>query len=200
MSTPDFSADDFARALQRLLPRGRVWNESADSVQMQVLTGLATSLATQSDRALNLLTDAFPEDTIELLSEWEDTLGLPDPCASGTLTIQSRRNQVIARFTNSGGQSASYFIEYAANLGYTVTVENYAPFRVGQSHVGDPLGGEEWHFTWAIDAPLNTITYFRTGSSAVGEALATWQNAVLECELSSLKPAHTYLNFIYSSG
>lgn len=198
MSTPALSTENFASALQALLPRGKVWNTSPDAVQMQVLRGLSAAYATQSESAVGLLADAFPDSTVELLSEWESTLGLPDPCASGTLTVQSRRNQVVARFTNSGGQSAEYFIGFAADLGYTVTVNNYAPFRCGQSSAGDPVGGQEWLFTWAINAPLNTITYFRAGSSAAGESLATWQNAVLECELTTVKPAHTYLNFIYS--
>lgn len=177
-----------------------MWNTSPDSVQMHVLRGLSAAYATQSAASVELLTDAFPKSTVELLPEWESTLGLPDPCASGTLTVQSRRNQVVARFTNSGGQSAQYFIDFAANLGYTVTEHNYAPFRCGQSHAGDPVGGQEWIYTWAINAPLNTITYFRAGSSTAGESLEVWQNAVLECELNTVKPAHTYLNFIYTSG
>ncbi|CAB3779425.1 hypothetical protein LMG28688_00838 [Paraburkholderia caffeinitolerans] len=198
MTAPVYSANDFALALQALMPIGKVWPRDADALQSQVFNGLAAVYERSSERAQNLISDAFPASTVELLPEWESTLGLPDPCAGTSPTIQQRRNQVVARFANSGGQSAAYYINFSLNLGYTVTVRQYAPFRCGQSRCGDSLGGVDWFYTWAIHAPLNTVTRFRAGSSTAGEALATWNNKVLECELSSVSPAHTYLLFQYS--
>lgn len=198
MTAPIYSANDFAQALQALMPFGKVWPRDPGTIQSQVLSGLAAIYERNSDRAQNLISDAFPASTFELLPEWEETLGLPDPCAGTSPTIQQRRNQVVARFANSGGQSAAYYINFALNLGYAVTVRQYAPFRCGQSRAGDSLRGIEWFYTWAIHAPLNTVTRFRTGQSTAGEALATWNNQVLQCELSSVAPAHTYLLFQYS--
>lgn len=198
MAAPTYSSDDFARALHALFPRGRVWPRDSDTIQSQAISSLAAIYARNASRAAALLVDSFPASTLELLPEWESTLGLPDPCAGESPTVQQRRNQVVARFANSGGQSAAYYTNFALNLGYTVTVRNFAPFRCGQSRAGDSLGGVEWFYTWAINAPLNTITRFRTGQSTTGEALSTWNNAVLECELKALSPAHTYLLFQYS--
>jgi uncharacterized protein YmfQ (DUF2313 family) len=198
VTAPVYTAAHFATAFQGLMPTGKAWPRDTDAIQARALAGVAAIYGYNSDRAQNLISDAFPATTIELLPEWESTLGLPDPCAGTSPTLQQRRNQVVARFANSGGQSAAYYINYALNLGYSVTVKNYAPFRCGQSRAGDPLGGIEWFFTWAINAPLNTITRFRAGASTAGESLATWSNAVLECELSALAPAHTYLTFQYS--
>ncbi len=198
MSAPTYSAQDFSRALHSLMPRGRVWPRDTEAVQAKVMAGLAAIYARNSSRALALLADAFPASTFELLPEWESTLGLPDPCAGQSPTIQQRRNQVVARFANSGGQSAAYYTNFAANLGYVITVRNYAPFRCGQSRCGDMLGGVEWIYTWAVNAPLNTVTRFRAGQSAAGEPLASWNNAVLECEIGAVKPAHTYVLFQYS--
>lgn len=147
---------------------------------------------------MGLLVDAFPSTAVNLLGEWEQTLGLPDPCAGVSPTFQGRRNQVVARFTNTGGQSIQFFEAFALGLGYTVTVTQYAPFRCGQSTCNQQLGGEEWFFTWAINSPLNTISYFRTGQSAMGDPLSSWGNSVLECEISEAKPAHTILQFHYS--
>jgi uncharacterized protein YmfQ (DUF2313 family) len=144
-----------------------------------------------------LLVDAFPATAVELLPEWESTLGLPDPCAGESPTLQGRQQQVVARLTNSGGQSVPYFIAYAQTLGYTVTVTEFAPFRAGQSRAGQPTGTQDWFFTWQINAPLNTITYFRAGQAGADQPLASWGNAVLQCELMAIKPAHTYLNFGY---
>jgi uncharacterized protein YmfQ (DUF2313 family) len=184
-------------ALQSLMPRGRVWPRDPDAVMTQALSGLATPFAQQATRANYLLVDAFPSTTEELLPEWEETLGLPDPCAGPQPTIAARQAQVLARFAGLGGQSPAYFIGYAANLGYTVTITQYTPFRMGQQTMGCQLGGPEWAFTWAINAPLVTQIPFRVGHSAMGDALETWGNAVLQCELNEIKPAHTILQFIY---
>ncbi|MEB0312172.1 DUF2313 domain-containing protein, partial [Pseudomonas sp. 10B1] len=148
--------------------------------------------------AVDLLEDMFPATTTNFLGEWETTLGLPDPCAGVAPTFQGRRNQVVARFTNSGGQSIAFFVAFALGLGYAVTVTQYAPFRCGQSTCGQQLGGIDWFFTWAINCQLNTFNYFRAGQSAAGEPLSSWGNKVLECELSEAQPAHTILQFHYS--
>ncbi len=198
MPAPLYSAEDFTRALQALLPRGRVWPREEDTEQTTTLKGLAPSCERLNARANNLLIDGFPASTLELLPEWEATLGLPDPCAGEAATLQQRRNQVVARFIAGGGQSIPYFIDFAADLGYSITITQYAPFRAGHSHAGDPCGSEDWFFTWAVNAPLNTITYFRAGQSTAGEPLASWGNDVLECELNAIKPAHTILQFHYS--
>ncbi|MEO8641768.1 putative phage tail protein [Pseudomonas sp.] len=198
MPKPSFTSADFTSALLGLLPRGRVWPKELSSVHAQAISCYAPTFQRISDSALGLLVDAFPATTVNLLGEWELTLGLPDPCAGISPTFQGRRNQVVARFTNSGGQSIQFFESFALGLGYTVTVTQYAPFRCGQSACGQQLGGEDWFFTWAINSALNTITYFRTGQSAMGDPLASWGNSVLECELSEAKPAHTILQFHYS--
>lgn len=198
MLAPNLKAADFAKGLKSLLPRGRVWPRDNDTTQNTLWQALGLTFERHNARVNNLLVDAFPLTTIELLPEWEKTLGLPDPCAGLAPTIEARRAQVIARLTSTGGQAIAYFIQFAANLGYTITVTNDAPFRVGWNCAGDPLKGQAWAFVWYIHAPLNTVTYFRVGSSAVGEPLAYWSNAVLECEFQSIKPAHSIVLFEYT--
>ncbi|RON52935.1 phage tail protein [Pseudomonas frederiksbergensis] len=198
MPKPSFTSADFTSALLGLLPRGRVWPKDLSSVHAQAVSCFAPTFQRLSDSALDLLSDAFPSTSVNLLGEWELTLGLPDPCAGVSPTFQGRRNQVVARFTNTGGQSIQYFQAFALGLGYTITVTQYAPFRCGQSTCGQQLGSADWFFTWAINTSFNTITYFRTGQSAMGDPLASWGNSVLECELSEAKPAHTILQFHYS--
>ena len=198
MSQPSFSSADFTSALLGLLPRGRVWPKELTSIQAQAASCFAPTFQRLSDDAVGLLVDLFPSTTVNFLTEWEETLGLPDPCAGVGPTLQARRSQVVARFTNTGGQSIAFFEAFALGLGYAITVTQYAPFRCGQSTCGQQLGGQDWFFTWAINVQLNTVSYFRTGQSAAGEPLASWGNAVLECELTAAKPAHTVLQFHYS--
>jgi Uncharacterized protein conserved in bacteria len=197
MSAPNYSAADYLSAMQALMPRGRVWPKDADATQTQVLSGLVQVYARNTARANNLLVDAFPATSVELLPEWEQTLGLPDPCAGEAPTLQGRQAQVIARFAGSGGQSAAYFIAYAAKLGYAVTITPFTPFRVGQQSMGCQLGTQDWAFTWRINSAAQTVTYFSMGQSYMGQPLASWGNAVLECELREIAPAHTILNIAY---
>lgn len=197
MLIPAYTSQDFVNALQGLFPPGSVWPRDQDSVQAATLQGIAPTFERQAARARNLLVDGNPATTVELLPEWEQTLGLPDPCAGVSPTLQQRRAQVVARFANTGGQSIPYFISFALDLGYTVTTREFAPFRCGQSAAGDPVGGEDWSYAWAIVAPLTSPVRFSAGKSAAGEALAIWQNQVLECELRRVKPAHTILQFNY---
>ena len=133
-----------------------------------------------------------------MLPDWERVARLPDKC-SGVLeeTIQGRRHALLTKLTSTGGQSPGYFIGIAATLGYTVTIEEFRPFRVGRSRVGDSLTNGDWIFTWLVRAPEVSVTSFRVGTSAVGERLRTWGNDTLECKLNQLKPAHTIALFAY---
>jgi uncharacterized protein YmfQ (DUF2313 family) len=198
MPAPNYSAQDFTDVILALLPRGLIWPRDPNSVEVQAVSCLAPTFARHTLSDNNLLIDAFPATAVQLLTEWEETLGLPDPCAGESPTLQQRQAQVVARLTNSGGQSVPYFVGYAKTLGFSVTVSEFAPFRAGQSRVGQPTGTQDWFFTWRINAPLNTVTYFEAGQSTAGQALESWGNAVLECELMAIKPAHTYLNFGFS--
>ncbi|WP_434627674.1 YmfQ family protein [Chromobacterium sp. CV08] len=198
MPLPNYTALDYQGALQRLLPRGRVWPREPDAVQSQVALALAQVYSRTHARANNLLVDAFPPTAYELLPEWEATLGLPDPVLGPATTLQGRRGQVVAQLTAVGGQSAAYFVQVAANLGYTISITNFAPFRMGQSGMGSALGGPEWAHTWAVHAPLNTVISFRMGQSAMGEPLNSWGNAALQELLRRLAPAHAILQFHYT--
>ncbi|MDW3683959.1 DUF2313 domain-containing protein [Cupriavidus sp. CV2] len=197
MLAPVLTSADYLRAFQALMPRGRVWNTEPDSIQTKTAAGLTVSYAVQTARSNNLLIDAFPATTYELLPEWELTLGLPDPCAGPSASVQERRQQVVARLSNSGGQSAGYFIGLAQKLGYEAEVENHAPFRCGQSCAGQSVGSTDWFFTWTLHAPSASVTRFRAGQSTAGEALGTWGNAVLECEIKEAAPAHSIVLFAY---
>ena len=198
MRAPALLADDFARAFRNLLPRGKVWPRDIASTVYAVSQAVGPTYERQTSRANNLLVDAFPATTVELLPEWEKSLGLPNPCAGMAPTIEQRRAQVLARFANTGGQSRAFYIGFARQLGYEIGIVDYAPFRASWSAAGSPVASEDWAFVWGITAPLNQINYFRAGVGAAGEPLAYWSNDVLECEMNAIKPAHTILLFLYS--
>lgn len=198
MPAPALTTDDYLHAFQGLMPRGAVWPRDADALQTKVFRGLNAVYAQSTARANNLLIDAFPGTAFELLPEWEETLGLPDPCAGLSPTTEARRAQVVARLAAVGGQSITYFTQLAANLGYSITIAQFAPFRFGQSGFGVQLGSDDWLFAWRVNAPSYSIRYFSFGVSRMGEQFATWGNNVLQCEIQAYAPAHTIPLFDYS--
>jgi uncharacterized protein YmfQ (DUF2313 family) len=195
---PIFTTEDYLQALEKLLPRGPVWQTDPDSIQAKTERGLVAAWWRVNVADYNLLVDAFPASAVGLLPEWEATLGLPDPCIGEGGTISQRQKLVVAKLTNGGGQSAQYYIDLLASYGYAITITNFSPFRAGQSHAGDPLGGPWSFYTFQVNAPLNSIAYFRAGAGRAGDPLQTWGNAVLECIVNELKPAHVVVVFSYS--
>jgi uncharacterized protein YmfQ (DUF2313 family) len=195
---PAYTAADYLSALQSLLPRGHAWPRAPDAVQTSALAGLAPIYARQNLRANHLLVDGFPTTSVELLPEWEATLGLPDPCAGPAPTLQGRRAQVVARFTAVGGQSISYMKSFALSLGYTIDITQFIPARAGILRAGQPLCGNAFAHAWCVNTPLQSSFAFRSGLSMAGEPLTSIGNAVLECEIRKIAPAHTVVFFTYS--
>lgn len=197
MAAPVFSASDFRSALLRLLPRGAIWSREAGGLAYQLSDVWAQTFARNSQRAVNLLVDVFPATTTEVLPEWQETLGLPDPCAGDNPTLDQQRSQVVSRLTDAGGSSIAYYTAYAARLGYTVTITEFTSSRFGKKF-GSAFGGDAWNYTWQINVPEFSISHLKFGD-VFGKAFASWGTTVLQCELNRLKPAHTVLLFNYST-
>lgn len=197
MPPPVYSATDYVQQFQRLLPRGRVWHRGIGLVQDADLLALMPAWVRLHLRLNDLIAQIFPCSTTELLPEWEATLGLPDPCTGPLATVQQRQAAVCTKFRAKGGQSKAYYIELAAALGFTITITEFAPFRAGINHAGDPVYGAAWAYAWQVSSEALTIWEFRAGLSTAGEPLRAWNNAVLECALRAVAPAHTVLLFVY---
>lgn len=145
----------WARALKQLLPPSTVlWTLTPGSTMTLALEALATELARIEGRGLDLLEEADPRTTTELLPDWERMLGLPDGCVVELLETTAERRLVITeKYTARGGQSPAYFIGQAAKLGVIATVNEFhslvlrAGFRAGER-----CYGEEWSHVWELDA------------------------------------------------
>lgn len=171
-----FTSDDYAAALRALLPRGKAWPDDQASTFARTLAGLAPVYAASDGAAVDLVADAFPIAPVGLLPEWEDSLGLPDPCAGASPTLEQRQAAVHARFIAGGGFGRQRYITFAAALGFAITISDYAPFRAGRGVAGQPLYDAAWAYAWLV----------MVHSDAHG--LGT---NVLKCELDAIKPAGT---------
>lgn len=217
---PSFAPDNYAQAMVDLLPQGRAWNKFPDSNLYQTIAALIGSYARNdaasvgdtasafgsSQRATDVLSDTMPywnqlgaASVYELLDEWELTLGLPDDCAGDNPTIDQRIKSAVARFIALGGQSIAYYKAFANTLGYTITVEEFAPFRADVSVADDTLGDEQLWFTWQIGTPDDGSWLFEADINTSDEALGGDANTVIECEMERVKPAHTVITWDFGS-
>jgi uncharacterized protein YmfQ (DUF2313 family) len=194
---PQYSIADFTGAFKSLLPRGRVWPRDPDAVLAQVMAALAPTYVRQTQSLAALMADAFPVAPVELLPEWEATLGLPNPYA-GTQTITQRQAQVALKFAGDGGQSVPYFLSVLNAFGFSgATITEFVPFRANCNSANQPIIGQDWANTWLITAPNLSVQYFETNVSAANESLfAITGAAALEWVIGQYAPAHTYVLFV----
>ncbi len=130
------------------------------------------------------------------LTDWERVLGLPDECAGGLAqTMGERMAAAVAKVRERGGQSRSYFVGVAAALGYAITIQEHDAFTC-ETACDQPICDEDWRYAWTVRAPETTIREFSC-DSACTDPLASWGNALLECVINRLKPAHTHVIFSY---
>ena len=188
--------NDYLAQQQALLPVGFAWNRDADGIASRILAGLARVWARLHNRALALADEADPGTARELLPDWEENLGLPDECTKDTATtLQERRAAVVEKYTRKGNQSVARFYQIAAELGYTVRIQEHRPFICGISRCGasgDVLsGGAESRFVWTVTVDGPRLTRFRCGVSAPPERLLKITRAAdLECRLRRAGYAH----------
>lgn len=221
------NAASYAHALAALLPVGEVWPRDPASTLMRLVAALADVVARWSERVAKfLLIEAFPPTSVDLLTDWERVLGLPEPCFPLALSIEERRLQVLEKLRRRpGAQSRAYFTDIARRLGYhddgpspyqlpielpaplgrlrQVEITEFRPFQFGVSRFGDPtwrFAPPRMRFCWLIKVPGARLTWFRFGASSLGQDphLAIAYAKDLECILQKLKPAHTNLIFDYT--
>lgn len=187
-----FALADYEAALRALFPTGRAWSREPDALQGQLVAGLAPTLVRLDARAQTLLVDAFPATTLELLPEWEASLGLPDPCEGPDQVVQQRRQQVVNRLVNTGGQSRAYFLDVLARLGFIDSeITEYTPFKADVSVADWPLYDESWAHAWRVNVPGLRVFEFEADISTADEPLLTIADEVIVCVIEALKPAHT---------
>lgn len=196
--TSRYTTTDYQSALLAHYPRGRVWRADTENPLTQLAQALAKSFQRVDASAIGLLEGSFPATALDLLPEWELSLGLPDDCSIGeTFTIERRRQAVVARLVGKGSLSKQFYINVAKTMGYDITIEEFRQARAGFSVCGEGLNGDEWPFTWRVNAQQTTYIQARAGVTFCGEPLATWGNKILECSLNQLAPPFTILLFSY---
>lgn len=189
--TARFSIDDYTMAFRALLPRGRAWSRSPDSTIGQLTDALAAMPEQVDADAQQLLIDAFPTTTTALISEWDSSLGIPDPCSGPPATLVDNRAQIVARLASTGGQSVPYLLQVINAFGFVASITEYSAAAPG---VWAPNGvikkTADWHHTFSVDLTPASVSLL-TVTSDVTQPLGALNLQALDCILQRIKPAHT---------
>jgi len=188
------TAAEYLLQLQALLPTGSAWPRDADAGLTLTLESLAEELARIDARADDLVEEADPRTTSELLPEWERVAALPSPCVTEAQSVDQRRAALVAKLILLGGQSPDFFIDLAAGLGLTITIKEGRPLRAGKSKAGDPCYSALGRFIWHIHHPDVVVSHLHAGSKAGDPVNKITVPSGLGC-LGLYAPAHTIVYF-----
>jgi uncharacterized protein YmfQ (DUF2313 family) len=197
--------DRLAAVLLELRPPGPLYRSPVASTFRGLTAAIAAEGVRFRDRVLALVeVEADPQRATETLEDWERWLGLPDPALPADLvqTTVERRNAVVARLRAIGGQSVQYFLDVAAELGFTIQITELDRALCGSwtcSTGGYTFMGGEWEYVWIVHAPEIPMTFARCGASRCGDPIATFggPSQLLESVIRRVAPAHTIPIFLY---
>lgn len=195
------SSEDYLSQLQALLPPGAAWTRDPDATLTHLLSAFADELARVDGRAGDLVRETDPRDALELLEDWLRAFGLPDDCtpADAFDTLAEQRAALVARVTATGGATAQYLIDIAAELGFEITITEVKPGLFGEADFGAEFIPGDAIFTFEVNAPATSIVEPEFGNSVFGEPFGeVAENTALECVIRRAAPAHTIPYFIYA--
>lgn len=188
---------DYYSLLKKLLPSG-AYSDDDGSLTLKSVSVKALALTMAQANAEALLDEMHPETTQFCIADWERLCGLtPGPDDP----LQTRQQRVIQQINMRGGVSRHYFIDLAAALGYTVTIDEYEPFMADIGCAGDAVSDEDIFFVWlvtVINSGAVQVQFCSDGGSVAGNSLLWWPtNDYLEGVFNRLKRASTFVIFAY---
>lgn len=188
------SVEQYQQLLIALLPRGAAWPTEPDSELGKLMLGVAEECRRIEQRIDTLIEESDPRTVFELIDEWEKDWGLPSKCVQPT-TLQERRNVLTNKMIGIPNQSRQTYIDRAAQLGYSITITEYA---AGDTVPGQPqIPAADAAYVLQINAGATTQQFLRCGEP-IGQHFSTWGNELLECGLNAIKQSHRILIFSYT--
>lgn len=194
------SEKDYEHLVNELLPRGPLWKRKKGGVLDSILFSLSSEAARVDARTRALIEESDPRTSVEELERWFADHGIPSECVAAIAdpSLEQMRRELLAKITSNSGLTAKYFQSLAGVLGYKAKISTYQEHHVEQS-VEMPLSDEKWIAVFTVAIAIDGTSGFEeftTGWNA-GEPLARWGNALLECIIRALAPAHVEVIFIY---
>lgn len=191
--------EDYTLQLKQLHPRGKLWDSLLrdDSIYSKLLKGIATEFSRIGDHAADLIDEADPRSTVELLSDWEQAVAIPGDCGYLSATIAARQQILTSKVVEQASDNNQELIDIAELLGFApATITEYESHSVDLT-VDAPIYSEDWRFAIKLSAkekPVIAFTVQSTVDESLGEELPRTQ---LECAINKMAPAHCVVIFEY---
>lgn len=174
------SIANYTNLLRNLLPVGIIWKYLSDTM-WDFLESFAVEMYRLDGRCIDILNEGIPGLSTELIDRWEQVVLLPDEIPAEGTALAERQNIVHTKYyTYPQSPTEQFFIDYALELGITVTFSAYPQFRVGTARVGDRISGER--------ASVYIIVVDHSGGT-------TAQKRAMKAYFLRMKPAHTSMEF-----
>lgn len=139
MSYTPRSWDTILAEILSYAPTGWAMPSGTDSILAALMEPLARGLARlEADAAEFRAREVNPATAVDCLEDYERILG-PDPCHPDgfAAALEERQALASARWTEQGGQDLPYFKALAAARGAEISIEEFAPYRGGESCCGE---------------------------------------------------------------
>ena len=190
----------YTHLVNALLPRGPIWFRRVGSTIDAVLYALAMEAARVDERAHAVIEESDPRTSTEELSLWFEEWGIPSECLAAIAdpSREQMRQERLAKITSNLGLTAAFFESLAGTLGFHAKVESTKPFTCA-SRVDHGLFDDSWSSVMTLIISIEEdggLRYFDV-SCGVDEPLGRWGNALLECMIRALAPAHVFVIFFY---
>lgn len=197
MSINQRNEDESALVSSKYLPRGKVLSEKTNpsSKIYKLLKGLSGEF-NRFESLLTTLKNEFDiKSTVELISEWEGAVGIPDSCFANTGPLKQRRLNVQAKIQADGIQSASSLEELIKNYGFNATVKSGSFYSVFPITFPWQFFGDEKTARFTI-----IINFENQKSTTVFPVNFPWpftgdESAQLRCFIEQLVPSNTQVIF-----
>lgn len=191
---------DYSHQIDELLPRGPIWKRTPGGALDAVLYALGREAARVDARINQVIEESDPRTSIEELARWFDDYGIPSACleAIADPSQEQMRQELLAKITPNLGLTAAFFESLAGTLGYQAKVTTFTEHDVNDD-VEHPLYEKQWTtvMTLGITIRSNGNAEYLDVTWGADEPLARRGNALLECVIRALAPAHVYVIFMY---
>jgi len=177
------SAAQYAEATLDLLPPGKAFSRDPTSNVGALALAFGDEFTRFDQRLLDIIEEADPRTTNEMVGDWERIAGLPDPAIPAPVLLADRQAALTQRLNETGITTPAQFIAIATALGYAATITLHTPFAADISHADDALYDWGSVFWWIMTVTVPPLT--------VTPVVA------LEHYVRRSAPDHTYPTFVY---
>lgn len=177
----------------KLLPAGLAWNRASDGQLAKLIDVRAEQLANINQLSHRLLDERILSNAYLLLDDWENLYGLPE--CSEILTIEARRQALVAKDNEVGSFNKHFLEEIARQNGFEIRVVTYYPHHCLRDCLY-PLHPAEnaWRvFIYSQSKSVRNATCLED----VNKELILFKRSKVECFLKRFCYSHLEMIFLY---